>query len=101
MDQRRFDIKEIQDAAPPGTAVDNESAVTLDLRGLYCPEPVMRLHEAVRGLRAGDRIRVLASDPATRRDIPKFCLFLGHLLLDQSESNDVLEYQIETGAEKS
>ena len=56
---------------------------TLDATGLNCPEPVMMLHNKVRDLPAGGLLKVIATDPSTRRDIPKFCLFLGHELLEQ------------------
>ena len=59
----------------------------LDARGLYCPEPVMLLHNRFRDMAAGDTLQVLATDPSTMRDIPKFCQFLGHELLAQ-ENND-------------
>lgn len=55
----------------------------LDARGLYCPEPVMMLHNKVREMAAGDLLEVIATDPSTQRDIPKFCRFLGHELVTQ------------------
>lgn len=57
----------------------------LDARGLSCPEPVMLLHKRVRELTAGDELVVLATDPSTTRDIPKFCRFLGHELLEEGQ----------------
>ena len=54
---------------------------TLDAQGLFCPEPVMLLHNAIRDMAVGDIVQVLATDPSTERDIPKFCHFLGHELL--------------------
>lgn len=57
--------------------------VQLDTRGLMCPEPLMMLHQAIRRAAAGQQIRVLATDPSTTRDIPKFCVHLGHTLLRQ------------------
>ncbi len=56
---------------------------TLDTTGLFCPEPVMMLHNKIRAMAIGESVRVLATDPSTRRDIPKFCNFLGHALLEQ------------------
>ncbi|MBX2809656.1 MAG: sulfurtransferase TusA [Cellvibrionaceae bacterium] len=61
---------------------------TLDASGLYCPEPIMLLHKSIRDIDAGERIQVIATDPSTQRDIPKFCEFLGHDLLDSKESAD-------------
>lgn len=55
----------------------------LDASGLNCPEPVMMLHNKVRDLAAGGILKMIATDPSTRRDIPKFCMFLGHELLEQ------------------
>jgi tRNA 2-thiouridine synthesizing protein A len=66
----------------------------LDARGLLCPEPVMMLHNKIRDINIGDVLRVIATDPSTLRDIPKFCMFLGHELLDQSNGDDVFEYII-------
>ncbi|GAA3950239.1 sulfurtransferase TusA [Allohahella marinimesophila] len=72
----------------------------MDLRGMYCPEPVMKLHELIRTLQPGDTILVRATDPATQRDIPKFCLFLGHELCEshiQQEENE-FHYVIRLGS---
>lgn len=60
----------------------------LDARGLYCPEPVMLLHNIFRDIEIGDQVKVVATDPSTQRDIPKFCNFLGHDLLQQEEVGD-------------
>lgn len=57
----------------------------LDATGLVCPEPVMLLHNVIRDMAEGETLLVLATDPSTERDIPKFCNFLGHELLEQSE----------------
>ena len=56
-----------------------------DAKGLLCPEPVMMLHVEMRKLKAGDVLKVIATDPSTQRDIPKFCQFLGHDLLQLEE----------------
>ena len=60
----------------------------LDARGLYCPEPVMLLHNIFRDIEVGAQVKVVATDPSTQRDIPKFCNFLGHELLQQQELGD-------------
>ena len=55
----------------------------LDTQGLICPEPVMMLHRTIRQADSGDVIEILATDPATTRDIPNFCRHLGHEFLSQ------------------
>ena len=66
----------------------------LDTSGLLCPEPVMMLHKSVRELAEGAVIEVIATDPSTTRDIPKFCHFLGHELLQQEAREKDYVYYI-------
>ena len=66
----------------------------LDATGLNCPEPVMMLHKHVRELVSGGVLKVIATDPSTRRDIPKFCVFLGHELVLQEEEAGTYLYWI-------
>jgi tRNA 2-thiouridine synthesizing protein A len=46
----------------------------LDATGLFCPEPVMLLHNQI------------------REDIPRFCNFLGHELLEHNECDGNFRY---------
>ncbi|MET0355388.1 MAG: sulfurtransferase TusA [Cellvibrio sp.] len=66
----------------------------LDTSGLLCPEPVMMLHKAVKELSNGQLIKVIATDPSTTRDIPKFCHFLGYELLAQESDEKNYFYYI-------
>lgn len=70
------------------------SGHVLDASGLNCPEPVMLLHKKIRELQPGDILLVLATDPSTTRDIPKFCTFLGHELLSTEEEGGHYRYRI-------
>lgn len=70
----------------------------LDATGLFCPEPVMLLHKAVREMEAGAVLQVLATDPSTQRDIPKFCTFLEHSLLAADEQAGQYRYWIRKNA---
>ncbi|MFO8044503.1 MAG: sulfurtransferase TusA [Halomonas sp.] len=69
----------------------------LDTTGLYCPEPIMLMHSKVRDMRPGEVLKVIASDPATTRDVPKFCQFLGHELIRQEEVEGHYLYMIRLG----
>lgn len=70
------------------------ASIQLDTSGLHCPEPVMLLHQAIRKSQSGQIIHVVATDPSTLRDIPKFCLHLGHELLmqQQQQHNGKVQY---------
>ena len=69
-------------------------SATLDACGLFCPEPVMLLHNKIRDIEAGQLLEILATDPSTTRDVPKFCLFLGHELIEHSEQDGQYRYLI-------
>lgn len=71
----------------------------LDLRGLNCPLPVLRLAKALRGSGQGARFRVAATDPLSKLDIPHFCRSNGHALLESSETDGVFHFLIEAGAD--
>ena len=79
-------------------AMKTEFDQLLDTQGLYCPEPVMMLHNAVRDAKPGDVIKVIATDPSTERDIPKFCQFLGHDLLEVEATDSLWTYFIRTAS---
>ena len=71
----------------------------LDAQGLMCPEPVMMLHKKVREMAPGDVLKVVATDPSTTRDIPKFCHFLKHELVAQEQQQDLYVYWIRKAGE--
>lgn len=71
----------------------------LDLKGLSCPLPVLRTNRALRGLPAGARLRVLATDPAAVTDFRHFCETTGHALLAVSEAGGVYSFLIQKKAE--
>jgi len=50
------------------------SETILDVKGLTCPLPVLKANKALRGMAAGARLTVLATDPAS---VPDFNAFVG------------------------
>jgi tRNA 2-thiouridine synthesizing protein A len=71
-----------------------EPSVELDATGLFCPEPVMLLHNRIRDMAAGELLRLVATDPSTTRDIPKFCIYLEHELVENFEKDKKYYYLI-------
>ena len=80
---------------------DSESVTSVDACGLFCPEPVMLLHNRIRDLAGGQKLRIIATDPSTSRDIPRFCLYLGHELLEQQRRGGKYIYLIRKKATDS
>ena len=54
----------------------------------------MLLHKSVRDVEPGELIQLIATDPSTTRDVPKFCHFLGHELVSQEEKGNSYYYLI-------
>ena len=67
----------------------------LDTSGLVCPEPIMLLHQKLNTMHPGETLLILATDPATTRDIPKLCQFLGHQLLLQEQDQHTYSYWLQ------
>lgn len=67
---------------------------TLDARGLFCPEPVMMLHNHIRDMQVGEVVEILATDPSTTRDFIKFCAFLDQELLLNEEQQGTYRFLI-------
>ncbi len=70
----------------------------LDTRGLFCPEPVMLLHNRIAEVEEGKILKIIATDPSTTRDIPRFCQFLNHELLESAEQGEEFVFFIRRGA---
>jgi tRNA 2-thiouridine synthesizing protein A len=71
----------------------------LNTQGLRCPEPVMMVRKAVRKMQAGELLSVIADDPATTRDIPSFCRFMDHTLVESDIEQMPYRYLIRKGTE--
>ncbi|MDX1706471.1 sulfurtransferase TusA [Pseudidiomarina sp.] len=74
-----------------------ETHVELDTLGLRCPEPVMLIRVAIRRMAPGELLKVIADDPATTRDIPSFCRFMDHELVQAATSAPPYTYLIRKG----
>lgn len=74
--------------------MDEQVDHILDACGLLCPEPVMLLHNKIRDMSEGDLLKLVATDPSTQRDVPKFCTFLGHELVEETNNQKEFTYII-------
>ena len=69
----------------------------LDVRGLLCPLPVLKARKRLLSMNRGDRLTLLADDPAALIDVPHFCAEAGHRLVEQKDRGDGQLYIIEKG----
>jgi tRNA 2-thiouridine synthesizing protein A len=53
-------------------------AMTLDLKGLLCPLPVVKVAQAVKKIAVGDTIEAVATDPGVLADVPAWARTSGN-----------------------
>ncbi|MBZ4021702.1 preprotein translocase subunit TatB [Rhodobacter sp. TJ_12] len=80
--------------------MSDDPALSLDLRGLLCPLPVLRLRKALLGLPEGAVVQMQATDRASWIDVPHFCAQAGHKLLSAEEAEGVLHYRVQRGPDR-
>lgn len=66
----------------------------LDVKGLNCPLPVLRVKKRMRDLPAAETLRILATDPGAPRDVEAFCAADGHDFLGTREEAGVFVIEI-------
>ncbi len=66
----------------------------LDLRGLRCPQPVLRAKKALRSLDVGAALVMECTDPLTVIDVPHFVNQTGHLLAEQGRREELYVFRI-------
>ncbi len=54
---------------------------TLDLKGLLCPIPVVKLAMTIKKVEVGQLIQGIATDPGVMADIPAWCRSTGNELV--------------------
>ena len=59
----------------------------------------MLLHNKMAEIAIGDLLSLVATDPSTQRDVPKFCRFLFYVLVEAIEQDSKFYYLIRKGAD--
>lgn len=69
--------------------------VEVDARGKACPMPVIELSQAIEEAQVGGRIRLLATDPAAKIDVPVWCRMQRQQLRSAGEDEGVWTFLVE------
>jgi tRNA 2-thiouridine synthesizing protein A len=67
---------------------------TMNLRGLKCPLPALRVRKMLSGLKADDVIVAECTDPLTAIDIPNLLRQTGDVLEGNAEADGLLTFRI-------
>lgn len=70
------------------------SPILLDLRGLKCPLPALRLRKALKGAAPGALLQVECTDPMAAIDIPNLARETGDSIEASSSEGDLLVFRI-------
>lgn len=61
--------------------------VELDCKGMFCPMPLVQLKKATKNMQPGQVLRLVATDPGSKRDVPAWAEKTGNMILDSSEED--------------
>jgi tRNA 2-thiouridine synthesizing protein A len=68
--------------------------VVVDAKGLNCPLPILRAKKALKDMKSGATLEVLATDPGSAADFEAFCRTTGNTLVEHSANGGVFRYLI-------
>jgi len=71
-----------------------QAQVTLDLKGLSCPMPVVKTKKALDSMQAGQVLFVEVTDKGSKADIPAMLKRTGNELLGVEEKDNVFNFLI-------
>lgn len=66
----------------------------MNLRGLKCPLPALRVRKMLTSLKTGDLVVAECTDPLTAIDIPNLLRQTGDTLEDKAEADGILTFRI-------
>jgi len=72
----------------------------IDVVGLRCPLPVLKLKKRIEPLQPGSVVKLLTSDPTTVKDVPAYCELAGHLILSIAHDSSPYEFIIRKAEQK-
>ncbi len=81
-----------------GGSCDDKEAETLDLCGVQCPGPIMKIRERLDELENGDRVKAISTDPGFAKDLPAFCHATGNRVINTEVKESKYVAVIEKGA---
>jgi tRNA 2-thiouridine synthesizing protein A len=72
----------------------------VDCVGLYCPVPVMRAKEEIDQLDKGNLMELVADDPASVEDIPRWAKRTGHRFVSMVQDGEEYRFLIQKDCEE-
>lgn len=76
------------------TVGELEYDYVIDIKGLCCSAPVIRLTNEMKTLKSGNTVLVISDKCSMLSDIPAFCNMMKHELLRQEATDDLYRFWI-------
>lgn len=67
---------------------------TLDLKGLACPMPVVKISKGIKEVEIGEVIEAHTTDPGSLSDVPAWGRTTGHDIVDTRQDGEVIHFFI-------
>ncbi len=75
-------------------ADEYEIVRSLDLQGLLCPIPVVKVSKAVKEINVGEAIEATATDPGVMMDIPAWCKSSGNEMVEMAKEEGIFRFVV-------
>jgi tRNA 2-thiouridine synthesizing protein A len=69
-------------------------ALTLDLKGLLCPMPVVKIAQAIKKVNVGDLVEATATDPGVLADIPAWARTSGNEVVTLERQDSLIRFVV-------
>jgi tRNA 2-thiouridine synthesizing protein A len=77
---------------------DIKVAKVLDLKGLACPMPVVKVSKGIKDVEVGEVIEALTTDPGSLTDFPAWAKTSGNEIVKTDQSDEVIKFYIRRNA---
>ena len=77
---------------------DIKVSKTLDLKGLACPMPVVKVSKGIKDVEVGDVIEAISTDPGSLTDIPAWARTTGNEVIKTEQDDKVIRFYIKRNA---
>jgi len=70
----------------------------MDLKGLACPMPVVKVSKGIKEVEVGQVVQAISTDPGSLTDIPAWARTSGNEVLKTEQSDDEIVFYIKRSA---
>jgi tRNA 2-thiouridine synthesizing protein A len=67
---------------------------TMDLKGLPCPQPVIKVSKGIKEIEVGQVLEAVTTDPGSLSDFPAWARTSGNEILKTDQESDVIRFFI-------